>query len=177
MIARARRASAFGGIALGLACGLAAGCAFGGGAQIKEFAPPPPDVMPRHVLIAKRGEADADLDSFIDGVFVDIYFFNNNRDAPDADQPFHRDGTLAFKLYGPEQELLCEGEFGPSTMSQSETEGGFGPAYSLLINFTTRGYEDVRDRTPARLDVEFTPTAAPEQKSFGSTQIRLGPVF
>ena len=133
--------------------------------------------MPRHVLIAKRAEADADLDSFIDGVFVDVYFFNNNRDTPDADQPFHRDGRLSFKLYGPEQELLCEGEFGPSTMAQSETEGGFGPAYSLLINFTSRGYEDVRDRAAARLDIAFTPTAEPEQKAFGSTQIRLGPMF
>jgi hypothetical protein len=160
-----------------VALGLLPGCVVGGGQEVKQFAPPPPDVMPRRVLIVKRGEADSDLDSYIDGVLVEVYLFNSDRTDEGADQPFHRDGKLAFKLFGPEAEVLCEGEFDAATMARSQAAGFFGPGYGLRIDFSSRGYADIRDRTAARLDVEFTPTADPEQRAFGSTQIRLGPVF
>jgi len=147
------------------------------GPEIKQFKPPEESVMPRHVMIARRGELDTDLDGFIDGVIVEAYFFNNDRQDAGADQPFHRDGTLSFKLFGPGQELLCEGEFNAATMARSQTSGQFGPAYGLVINFAARGYEDVRDRTAGRMDFEFMPSAQPERRAFGSAQVRLGPEF
>ena len=147
------------------------------GSGIKTFAPPPSDVMPRRVLVVKRGEVDADFDSFIDGIMVEVYLFNNDRQDEGADQPFHRAGTLAFKLYGPQSELLCEGEFEAPTMARSEAEGFFGSGYGLQILFGPRGYEDVRDRVGARMDFEFIPSADPDARAYGSTQIRLGPMF
>ncbi|MEQ8845699.1 MAG: hypothetical protein RIB58_12675 [Phycisphaerales bacterium] len=144
---------------------------------VKQFAPPDSSVMPRRVLVVKRGETDFDMDSFIDGVLVEVYLFNNDRGGDAADQPFHRAGTLSFKVFGPGSELLCEGEFDPLTMTQSESTGFFGSGYGLRINFAARGYEDVRERTAARMDFEFTPQAAPDERAFGSTQVRLGPVF
>jgi len=127
-------------------------------------------------MVARRGESDADLDGYIDGVIVEIYFFNNNRPAPGSDQPFHRDGLLKFRLLA-DQEVLCEGEFDAGTMARSEMSAGFGPGYGLVINFAARGYDDRRDRTGARLDFEFVPEADPDQRSFGSAPVRLGPVF
>lgn len=152
------------------------GCA-GGDPLIKKFPPPPDDVMPRRIIVMKRGEFDQDLNSYIDGVLIEAYLINNDRTDEGADQPFHRDGTLAFKLFGPEGELFCEGEFTPAIMAKSESTAFIGPGYALQIMFGPRGYEDVRDRMAARMDFEFTPTAAPEQKAFGSTQVRLGPMF
>ncbi len=159
--------------------GAGAGCASNGPA-IKKFAPPPEDVMPRRVIVMKRGEFDQDLNSYIDGVLIEAYLINNDRPGDGADQPFHRDGTLAFRLFDAGGELLCEGEFTPAIMARSErTEADtlLGPGYALQIMFGPRGYEDIRDRMAARMDFEFTPTAAPEQKAFGSTQVRLGPMF
>lgn len=153
-----------------------AGCA-SPGTRIKKFAPPPEDVMPRRVLIVKRGETDLDLDSYIDGVLVEVYLFNNDRADDGADQPFHRRGTLNFKVFGPDAEVLCEGSFDAASMSDAEATGFFGPGYGLQIHFSARGYEDVRDRVGARMDFEFVPAANPEQRAFGSTQVRLGPVF
>lgn len=160
---------------MALAAGLA-GCR-APGPQIKKFAPPPEDVMPRRVLIVKRGETDLDLDSYIDGVLVEVYLFNNDRADDGADQPFHRRGTLNFKVFGPEAEVLCEGSFDAAAMADAEATGFFGPGYGLQIHFSARGYEDVRDRIGARMDFEFVPAANPEQRAFGSTQVRLGPVF
>ena len=164
-------------IACLLALGVSSvGCATSGPA-IKEFEPPDESVMPRHVMVARRGELDSDMDGFIDGVIVEAYFFNNDREDPGADQPFYRDGTLTFKLFGPGQELLCEGEFDPATMARSQTAGQFGPSYGLVINFAVRGYEDVRDRIAARMDFEFVPVADPDRRAFGSAPVRLGPAF
>lgn len=174
MIARAFR---FVPMALVLGLVLLPACAGRRGPEVKQFAPPPDDVMPRRVLIVKRGEADSDLDSYIDGVLVEVYLFNSDRTDAGADQPFHRDGSLAFKVFGPEAELLCEGTFDAANMARSQADGFFGPGYGLRIDFASRGYADVRDRTAARMDFEFTPTANPEQRAFGSTQVRLGPVF
>ncbi|NRA56558.1 MAG: hypothetical protein HRU13_00310 [Phycisphaerales bacterium] len=133
--------------------------------------------MPRRILVAKRGEIDSDLDGFIDGVLVEVYLFNRDREGDAADQPFHRDGVLTFQVFGPGQELLCEGRFEAETMRRSESTKGVGPGYALLINFGVRGYEDVRDRVGARMDFEFVPDAEPESRAFGSTQVRLGPTF
>lgn len=160
----------------GLMLGIAGGCA-SRGPEIKAFAPPPPGVMPRRILVVKRGEIDTKLNSYIDGVLVEVYFFNNDRDDGGADQPFHRDGSLAFKLFGPQGELLCEGEFDAATMAASQSTAYIGPGYKLQIRFAPRGYEDVRERTAARMDFEFIPKANPDRRAFGSTQIRLGPMF
>ena len=147
------------------------------GPDIKRFAPPPDDVMPRRVLIVKRGETDLDLNSYIDGVLVEVYLFNNDRADEGADQPFHRRGTLNFKVFGPEAEVLCEGSFDAAAMADAEATGFFGPGYGLQIHFAARGFEDVRDRVGARMDFEFVPAADPSQRAFGSTQVRIGPVF
>lgn len=155
---------------------LPVGCA-SSGPEIKKFAPPPDDVMPRRVLIVKRGETDLDLDSYIDGVLVEVYLFNNDREDDGADQPFHRQGAMHFKVFGPEAEVLCEGSFDAAAMADAESTGFFGPGYGLQIHFSARGYEDIRDRTGARMDFEFIPTAEPDKRAYGSTQVRLGPVF
>ncbi len=144
---------------------------------IKKFAPPAADVMPRRVLIVKRGETDLDLNGYIDGVLVEVYLFNNDRTDEGADQPFHRTGSLAFKVFGPNAEVMCEGEFNAATLSDAQATGFFGPGYGLQIHFAARGYVDVRDRAGARMDFEFTPTGDPTSRAFGSTQVRLGPVF
>ena len=153
----------------------AVGCA--GGSGITTFAPPDASVMPRRILVGKRGEIDSDLDGFIDGVLVEVHFFNRDREGDAADQPFHRDGVLTFQVFGPGQEMLCEGRFEADTMRRSESTKGIGPGYALLINFGGRGYEDVRERVAARMDFEFVPEGNPESRAFGSTQVRLGPTF
>lgn len=152
------------------------GCA-GGGSNIKTFAPPPADVMPRRVMAVKHSEIDANSNGYIDGVAVTVYFFNYDRPGPGEEQPFHRDGSLRFQVYGQGGEVLCEGEFDAHIMARSAVEREIGLGYALLIDFGPRGYDDVRERLGARMDFEFTPIAAPETRSFGSTQIRLGPLF
>ncbi|MEQ8318608.1 MAG: hypothetical protein RIE77_03520 [Phycisphaerales bacterium] len=159
-----------------LAAGAGSGCV-SDGPPIKKFAPPPDDVMPRRIIVMKRGEFDQDLDSYIDGVLVEAYLLNNDRTGEGADQPFLRDGTLKFRLFDADGTLFCEGEFSPAVMARSESDALLGPGYALQIMFGPRGYDDVRDRMAARMDFEFTPSAAPEQKAFGSTQVRLGPMF
>ncbi|GIW73990.1 MAG: hypothetical protein KatS3mg103_0512 [Phycisphaerales bacterium] len=157
-------------------CALVPGCATGQGG-IRRFPPPPEDVMPRRVLVVKRGETDLDLDGYIDGVLVEVYLFNNDRQDEGADQPFHRRGELRFRLVGPQAETFCEGTFDAQAMADAQITGLLGPGYGLQIHFGARGYEDLRDRVAARMDVEFVPTSKPDSRAFGSTQIRLGPVF
>lgn len=163
-------------VSIVLGAGAGAGCA-SNYPLIKKFPPPPDDVMPRRIIVMKRGEFDQDVNSYIDGVLVEAYLINNDRPGEGADQPFHRDGTLAFRLFDSDGGLFCEGEFTPAIMARSEADALLGPGYALQIMFGPRGYEDVRDRMAARMDFEFTPSAAPEQKAFGSTQVRLGPMF
>lgn len=173
MIARARCLWLLTGL---VAAAIVGGCAQGG-PGIKKFPPPPADVMPRRVMAVKHSEIDANSNGYIDGVAVRVYFFNYDRPGPGKEQPFHRDGSLQFYLYGQDGEVLCEGEFDRQIMERSSVEGEIGPGYALLIEFGARGYDDVRERVGARMDFGFTPTAQPESQSFGSTQIRLGPLF
>ncbi len=157
--------------------GAVGGCVAGGGSNIKKFAPPPEDVMPRRLMVAKHSEIDTDSNAYIDGVLVSVYFFNYDREGPGAEQPFHRDGTLRFELYGAEGEVLCKGHFDEQTMARSASDQRIGPGYALKIDFKPRGYDDVRERVGARMDFEFTPSTDPEKRSFGSTLIRLGPLY
>lgn len=159
-----------------VAASVAGGCSHGG-SEIKKFPPPAADVMPRRVMIAKHSEIDVNSNGYIDGILVSVYFFNYDRPGPGSEQPFQRDGALRFQLYGQGGEVLCEGEFDAQIMARSADERPFGPGYGLKIDFGPRGYEDIRERLGARMDFEFTPTADPETRSFGSTQIRLGPLF
>lgn len=159
-----------------LSTSLAGGC-YRGESQIKKFPPPAADIMPRRVMVAKHSEIDVNSNGYIDGVLVSVYFFNYDRPGPGAEQPFQRDGALRFQLYGEGGEVLCEGEFDAQTMARSADIRNIGPGYALKIDFGPRGYEDIRERLGARMDFEFTPTADPETRSFGSTQIRLGPLF
>lgn len=152
-------------------------CAGRGGPITRTFPPPPADLMPRRVMVAKNSEIDVDANAYIDGVLVTVYFFNPDRPDPGSEQPFYRDGTLRFQLFGTQGEVLCEGHFTPEIMAKSQRDQNFGPGYSLQINFGPRGYADVRERIAARLDFEFVPTADPERRSFGSTAVRLGPMF
>lgn len=133
--------------------------------------------MPRRVMVVKHSEMDTNSNGYIDGVLVTVYFFNYDRPGPGEEQPFHRDGSLRFQLYGTGGEVLCEGEFDTQIMARSAVSRDIGPGYALLIDFGPRGYDDVRERVGARMDFGFTPTANPEARSFGSTQIRLGPLF
>lgn len=177
MIARARCLALLVAAVAGLlATSMAGGCARREN-PIKKFPPPAADVMPRRVVVAKHSEIDVNSNGYIDGVLVSVYLFNSDRPGPGAEQPFQRDGSLRFQLYGVGGEVLCEGEFDAETMSRSADVRTIGPGYALKINFGPRGYDDVRDRRGARMDFEFTPTAEPEKRSFGSTQIRLGPLF
>ncbi|UYV11800.1 MAG: hypothetical protein NCW75_10880 [Phycisphaera sp.] len=155
---------------------LTSGCAHGEG-RIKKFPPPAADVMPRRVMVVKHSEIDSSSNGYIDGVLVTVYFFNYDRPGPGEEQPFHRDGVLRFNLFGQGAEVLCEGEFDVQTMARSAVVRDIGPGYALLIDFGPRGYDDVRERLGARMDFEFVPSADPETRSFGSTQIRLGPLF
>ncbi|MCW5756406.1 MAG: hypothetical protein KIT54_04130 [Phycisphaeraceae bacterium] len=143
----------------------------------RKFPMPPADLMPRRVMVAKHSEIDVDGNGYIDGVLVTVYYFNPDRPPPGSEQPFHRDGTLKFQLVGPQGEVLCEGQFSPEIMAKSRSDQAFGPGYPIQIQFGSRGYADVRERVGARLDFEFLPKADPERRSFGSTQIRLGPMF
>lgn len=155
---------------------IAGGCARGG-PNIKKFPPPAADVMPRRVMVVKHREIDANSNGYIDGVTVTVYFFNYDRPGPGEEQPFHRDGSLRFQLFGQGGEILCEGQFDHQIMERSSVDRDIGPGYALLIDFGPRGFDDVRERLGARMDFEFTPTAEPETRSFGSTQLRLGPLF
>jgi hypothetical protein len=150
-----------------LGLGVAGGCASGDRSGIKKFAPPPEDVMPRRLMVAKHSEIDTDSNGYIDGVLVSVYFFNYDRPGPGAEQPFHRDGTLRFELFGPGGEVLCKGQFDEQTMARSASTQRIGPGYALKIDFKPRGFEDVLERTGARMDFEFTPAADPEKRSFG----------
>lgn len=164
-------------IILGLLLLMASCANTGSGSLTRKFPAPPADLMPRRVMVAKHSEIDVDANGYIDGVLVTVYFFNPDRPPPGSEQPFHRDGTLKFQLFGPQGEVLCSGQFSPEIMAKSQDVQAFGPGYPLQINFGPRGYADVRERIGARLDFEFVPTADPERRSFGSTQVRLGPMF
>lgn len=155
---------------------LAGGCTQGD-PRIKKFAPPAATVMPRRVMVVKHSEIDTNSNGYIDGVLVTVYFFNYDRPGPGEEQPFHRDGSLRFQLFGQDGEVLCEGQFDQQVMARSAVERDIGPGYALLIDFGPRGYDDVRERVGARMDFEFTPSASPQTLSYGSTQIRLGPLF
>jgi len=173
VIARDRRLLLLAGL---LAAIIAGGCAQGG-PEIKKFPPPAADVMPRRVMVVKHSEIDANSNGYIDGVAVTVYLFNYDRPGPGEEQPFHRDGSLRFQLFGQGGEVLCEGQFDQQIMARSAIEREIGLGYALLIDFGPRGYDDVRQRLGARMDFAFTPTASSDTQSFGSTQIRLGPLF